>query len=139
MELPHAIEGAKALLQKDGITDSCAAVAGNFLEAVPAGGDAYLMKRVIHDWDDQRACQILKNCYNQMNRSGRLLVIERVIADGDDPDRNKFIDLEMLMLNAGGRERTEADFKELYGNTGFDLKQVIRTASAYCIIEGVKT
>jgi hypothetical protein len=74
-----------------------------------------------------------------MNRSGRLLVIERVIADGDDPDRNKFIDLEMLILNAGGRERTEADFKELYANTGFYLKQVIRTASPYCIIEGVKT
>ena len=83
-----------------------------FFAAVPSGGDAYIMKHIIHDWDDERAVTILKNIKNAMNPGGRVLVVEAVIADGNNQDFGKLLDIEML-VSPGGKERTAAEYEEL--------------------------
>lgn len=136
LELPHAIGGATDLFRREGLADRCAVIGGDFLDAIPEGGDAYMMKKVIHDWDDERASRILRNCHTAMPAPAKLLVVERVITPGDEPDHRKFTDLEMLVLNYG-RERTEAEFRELYEAAGFRLTRVVPTTSPLSIIEGV--
>jgi hypothetical protein len=137
-ELPHAVPGATDLFQREGLADRCSALGGDFFDRVPAGGDAYIMRLVIHDWDDERASQILRNCHRVMQPRDRLLVVERVISADDVSDVGKFNDLEMLVLTAGGRERTEADFRSLYERVGFDLTRIVPTASTKCVIEGAR-
>ena len=97
------------------------------------------MKKVIHDWDDERAHRILANCSLVMTPGDKLLVIERVLASGDAPDPTEFLDLEMLVLTGGGRERTEEEYRELYARAGFELTRIVQTTSPMSIIEGLKT
>ena len=137
-ELPHAVPGANDLFRREGLGDRCSALGGDFFEGVPPGGDGYIMKLVLHDWDDKCASQILRNCHRVTQPGDRLLVVERVISADDESDIGKLNDLEMLVLTAGGRERTEADFRGLYERAGFDLTRVVSTASTKCIIEGVR-
>jgi hypothetical protein len=113
-------------------------VGGDFFDAVPAGGDAYMIKLVIHDWDDQRARQILRNCRSVMRAQAKLLVVDYVIGGQDEPDIGKFVDLEMLVLTSGGRERPEAEFRHLYDESGFELLRVVPTRSLRCVIEGMR-
>jgi O-methyltransferase domain/Dimerisation domain len=135
-ELSHAVEGARRLFRQEGLTDRCAVVAGDFFDAVPPGGDAYIMKLVIHDWDDERAIRILRNCHRAMRPRSKLLVVDRVIAPGDEADPAKFVDLEMLVLTHGGRERTQPEFKELYDQAGFEFVRVVATRGPISVIEG---
>jgi O-methyltransferase domain/Dimerisation domain len=137
-ELPHAVEGATEVFRREGIADRCVAISGDFFNAVPNDGDAYMMKKVIHDWDDERASIILRNCQRAMRPGAKLLVLDRVIAPGDESDIGKFSDLEMLILTGGGRERTEAEFRQLYDLIGFDVTRVISTKSVTSVIEGVR-
>jgi hypothetical protein len=132
---PHVVRTAGALLERAGVADRCEVVGGSFFEAVPAGADAYLLKSVIHDWDEDAAIEILRACRAAMDDRGKLLVVERVMRPGNDPDPAKFSDLNMLVV-AGGRERTADDFELLYGEAGFRLSNIIRTGSPYNIIEG---
>ena len=115
----------------------CELVAGDFFESVPAGGDAYIMKHIIHDWDDERSISILRNCHRAMKDGGRLLLVEMVIAPGNEPSLGKLMDINMLIL-PGGLERTEAEYRELFAAAGFRLTKIIPTASPVSIIEGVK-
>ena len=94
-----------------------------FFEAVPEGGDAYVMKHIIHDWDDERALLILRNVRKAMNRGGRVILIESVVLPGNQPDFAKIIDLEMLLL-PGGRERTEAEFRALFAAAGLEMTRI---------------
>jgi hypothetical protein len=137
-ELPHAVQGAMDLLRQEGVLARCHIVAGDFFDSVPPGGDAYMMKLVIHDWDDQRANRILQNCHSVMRPRAKLLVVDYVIGGQDAPDIGKFVDLEMLVLTSGGRERTELEFRHLYDEAGFDLARIIPTKSLKCVIEGVR-
>lgn len=137
-ELPHAIEGASALLKHEGVAQRCDVVAGDFFQSVPEGGDAYILKLVIHDWDDERALQILRNCHRVMRPKTRLLLVDYVLRSGDDRDFGKFVDLEMLVLNAGGRERTEPEFRDLLANGGFELTRIVSTATPKSVIEGLR-
>jgi hypothetical protein len=136
-ELPYAAEGASSLLRHEGVADRCAVISGDFFDSVPEGGDVYILKSVIHDWNDERASQILRNCQRAMRPGAKLLLVERVIAPGDEPDPRKFVDLQMLVLNYG-RERTEAEFDELYSKAGFRLTRVVPTTSPPSIIEGIR-
>jgi predicted O-methyltransferase YrrM len=137
-ELTHAVEGARRLFEQHGVADRCAVVAGDFFEEVPSGGDAYIMKLVIHDWDDERALQILRTCQRAMRPGSRLLVVDRVIAPGDEADPAKFVDLEMLVLTHGGRERTVEEFEALYDQAGFDFVRVVATRGPISAIEGTR-
>jgi precorrin-6B methylase 2 len=110
-------------------------VPGNFLEAVPPGADAYLMSGVIHDWDDEHAVRILANCRASMARTGRVLVVECVVPDGHESSFSRLLDLNMLVMN-GGRERTEAEFREVFDAAGLRMTRVIPTLSPLSVVEG---
>jgi hypothetical protein len=136
-DLPHVIAEAGPALNAAGVRDRCETSAGDFFRAVPEGGSAYVMKWIIHDWDDEKATVILKNIRRAMNEKGKLLLIEMVVPEGNQPDLSKFMDINMMVMT-GGRERTEAEFKSLLAASGFELTRVIRTASPVCVIEAVR-
>ncbi|GAB1540312.1 methyltransferase [Scytonema sp. NUACC21] len=138
-ELPKVIDEAKSSPDIASVYDRCQFIEGNFFEAVPEGGDAYLLKEVLHLWDDERAIAILKHCHQAMKEQGRLLVIEAVIVPGNELSGSKFGDVHMLVMCPGGRERTEAEFRDLFESAGFHLTKIIPTKTEFCIIEGVKT
>lgn len=136
-DVPTVIEEALPQLEANGVTDRCALVAGNFFESVPVGGDAYLLKWIVHDWDDEKALAILKNCHQAMPDNSRLLLIEQVISPGNEPSLGKLLDLNMLVM-MGGRERTEAEFRSLLQAAGFQLTRIIPTLSPVSLIEAIK-
>jgi hypothetical protein len=137
-DLPTVIAGAKPQIEASGLEGRCDMIAGDFFESVPAGADAYILKSVIHDWDDEHAIAILKNCHPAMTENGRLLLIENVLPSGNAPSFGKFLDLEMLLITPGGRERTEAEFRNLFEAAGFNLTKITPTQSQLSVIEGVK-
>jgi ubiquinone/menaquinone biosynthesis C-methylase UbiE len=136
-DLPHVIAEAGPLLEAAGVKDRCETVTGDFFKSVTEGGDAYVMKWIIHDWDDEKSTAILKNIHRAMNPDGKLLIIEMVVTEGNHPDLSKFVDLNMLVMT-GGRERTKAEFKSLLAGAGFKLTRVIQTASPFAVIEAVR-
>ena len=109
---------------------------GNFFEHIPAGADGYMMKYIIHDWNDDQCETILRNCRQAMAPGGRVLVVEHVIGAGNKPDFGKMMDINMLVLT-GGQERTQEQFKALFARAGLRLKRVYATDSAVSIVEGV--
>lgn len=133
-DLPHVIEFAKHRIEEEGLSDRCQLVAGDVFESVPEGGDAYLLKWILHDWNDEQSIAILKNCHRAISTDGKLLLIESVIASGNEPSFGKFMDLNMLVMT-GGRERTENEYRELLGAGGFELTRVVPTLSPFCVIE----
>lgn len=136
-DLPHVIAEAGPLLDAAGVRDRCETSTGDFFRSVPEGGDAYVMKWIIHDWDDEKSTAILKNIRRAMDEKGKLLLIEMVVPEGNQPDLSKFLDLDMMVMT-GGRERTEAEFNSLLAASGFKLTRVVRTASPICVIEAVR-
>ena len=104
---------------------------------MPAGGDLYLLKRVIHDWDDERAVAILRGCRAAMAERGRLLVIEHVLPPGTAPSWGKLLDLQMLVLTPGGRERDEAGGRVLFALAGLRLERIIPARPTASLIEVV--
>jgi SAM-dependent methyltransferase len=136
-EQPAVIEGAKQQLQAAGLMDVCEVVAGDFFEAIPSGGDLYLMKSVIHDWDDERALKILKNCHRAMKGKSRLLLIEHVIHSGHQSMFGKLADIKMLVMS-GGRERSGPEYRALLAAAGFELTNLIATQTPLNLIEAVR-
>jgi O-methyltransferase domain/Dimerisation domain len=135
-DLPAVVAGANQYLDK--FKQRTQIVSGSFFESVPSGGDAYIMKHIIHDWDDERAIAILKNCHQVMPKNGKLLVVEDVLPPANQPSMGKLLDLEMLLMTSGGRERTETEFKELFAAAGFNLTRIVSAGIAAKVIEGVK-
>jgi hypothetical protein len=130
------IAGAKPRIAAMGLADRCTMTSGDFFAAVPEGADAYVMKHIIHDWDDERATTILKNIKKALagKPQGRLILLEAVIPPGNQPDLGKLIDLEMLAL-PGGRERTADEFGALLARAGFELTRIVPTESPLSVIE----
>jgi hypothetical protein len=135
-DLPEVIAGAQNALATYGLDDRCKAIGGDFFQSVPAGADAYLLKHIIHDWDDERALTILRNIRKAMQSSGRLLIAEVIIAPGNEPSFGKLLDLEMLVI-PGGRERTNDEYRALLASAGFKLAEIHPTTAAASVIEGV--
>jgi hypothetical protein len=133
---PTVIEGARANLAAAGVADRCTFVAGDFFDAVPVGGDTYTLKDIVHDWDDARAIAILRNCRRVMDAGAKLLVIERVLPAGGEPAVGKIIDITM-MVQTGGMERTEAEYRALLEQSGFELRRVVFTHSSASVLEAV--
>ena len=134
-DVPHVIAGAAPLIEAAGVKDRCATVSGDFFKEVPEG-NAYIMKHIIHDWDDARARTILRNVRGKLQGTpnGRVLLLEAVLQPGNAPDLGKLIDIEMLMM-PGGRERSESEFRAVLASAGFELTRVIPTRSPLSIIE----
>lgn len=136
-DLPHVVERAKEPIAAAGLAGRCEVVAGSFFEAVPAGADAYFMRHIIHDWEDEKSLTILRNCHKAMPTDGRLLLVESVIPPGNDPFAGKFLDLVMLMI-PGGKERTADEYRTLLADAGFELSRIVPTDSEVSVVEGVK-
>jgi hypothetical protein len=136
-DLPHVVADTKPLIEALELQDRCQLVGGNFFESVPTGGDAYLLRYIIHDWDDERAITILKNCYEAMQSNGRVLLVEMVIPQGNEPFYGKLLDLQML-LNYGGRERTEVEYQVLLETAGFSLTKIYPVAPPVSVIEAIR-
>jgi predicted O-methyltransferase YrrM len=110
-------------------------VAGSFFDEVPAGADAYVMKYILHDWDDAQSKQILSNCRKAMAKGGRVLVVDNVIPKGNEPHWGKMLDMNMLVLTPG-KERTETEFRELFAAAGLRVARIVPTACPLSIVEG---
>ena len=134
MDLDHVVAGATPNLEAQGLANRASAVAGDFFAAVPSGGDAYIMKHIIHDWYDDKASQILANIRKVLPKDGRVLLVESVIAEGNEAGLGKIMDLEMLVM-PGGKERTEEEFRRLFESAGFTLTRVVPTRSPLSVIE----
>ncbi len=130
----EVIEGARPKIEDAGLSDRLETVAGNFFKSVPAGGDGYIMKWIIHDWDDEKSNAILRNCRSQMHANSKLILVDSVVPETDEPHFSKFIDLNMLVMT-GGKERTEKEFAQLLTGAGFKLLRVIPTELPTSIIE----
>jgi hypothetical protein len=129
-DLPHVIAEARAHLPA-----SIGAVGGSFFDATLPKADAYIMKSIIHDWDDASCIKILANCRTAMEPGGRVLILEGMVSDAPEAVFTKLLDLEMLVVTQGGRERTEAEFGALLHRAGLKLTRVVRTQSPFCVIE----
>lgn len=135
-DLPEVLANA-GLIREAGVESRCSLVSGNMFECIPPGGNLYLLKTVIHDWSDDQSIQILTNCRKAMTSEGRLLLIESVVPSGNGPHPSKFMDLNMLVLTHGGRERTASEYRALFQASGFELARVIPTPSPMSLLEGV--
>jgi hypothetical protein len=135
-DLDHVIAGAKKRIASIGLQGRVDCVTTDIFAAVPEGGDAYLMKHIIHDWDDARAGLILRNIRKVLPKNGRVILLEAVVAPGNAPDFGKILDLEMLLL-PGGRERTADEFRALFAANGFELTRIVPTKSPLAVIEAV--
>ena len=119
-----------------GVAARCQAAGGDFFAEV-SRGHAYIMKNIIHDWSDEKALSILRNCHRAGTGKTKVILVEAVVTPGNDPHFAKWLDLEMMLL-PGGRERTEAEFVNLLEQAGFRLARVVQTKSPVCVLEAEK-
>jgi SAM-dependent methyltransferase len=136
-DLPHVIETAGEALDAEGLSNRCELVSGDFFEAVPEGADLHLLKQIIHDWDDEQATRLLKSCHRALVPNGKLLLVEMVIPPDNRPSPAQAMDLNMLVV-AGGRERTEDEYRQLFQAAGFRLERIIPTHSPFNVIEATR-
>jgi O-methyltransferase domain/Dimerisation domain len=131
---PHVVTEAPGLLRSRGVASRVKIERGNFFEQVPAGGDAYILSHIIHDWNEDQCLTILGNCRNAMPRHGKLLIVEFVLPEGNTPHFGKLVDMVMLAI-PGGEERTASEYATLLAAAGFKMTRVVPTASDISIVE----
>lgn len=134
---PHVVEGAAPTLEAAGVADRCVGVGGDFFMPPLPAGDIYLLRQVIHDWDDARSSAILRHCAQALTQDGKILVIEALIPSGNDPSPAKLLDLQMLVMT-GGRQRTEEEYRQLYATAGLKLLRILPTNTQFSIVEGAR-
>jgi hypothetical protein len=138
-DLPHVVEGAPRLLEAAGVANRCRVIGGDAFAAVPAGYETYLLSRVIHDWDDERAIALLARCHQVMKPRGNVLLVERVRVTGTSPRLLVLeSDVQMLALSEGGRERTDAEYRALLQAGGFEVSRLIPVLTPFYVIEAVR-
>jgi hypothetical protein len=135
LDLPHAIAEAKRRIADAGVEDRCEAIAGSFFDDVPAGGDAYVLRAILHDWDDEPATAILRRVRQAAGNTATLVVIERDLGPPNEIPEAKFSDLNMLVV-PGGRERTIAEYRDLFAAAGFRLVESRPAAFGLHVIAG---
>jgi hypothetical protein len=136
-DLPHVVRDAPESFRARGLADRVRVEGGSFFEMVPAGGDAYVLSHVIHDWSEEQCLTILGNCRKAMKPEAKLLIVEMVLPAGDEMHPGKLLDLTMLVM-PGGQERTEGEYATLLDKAGFRLTRVVPTQSAVSVVEAVK-
>src|SRR5215469_2276593 len=138
-DLPNVVAGAPSLLERAGVADRCQVIGGDFFSTVPSGYETYLLSRVIHDWDDERAIAILSRCHQAMQPGGKVLLVERVIVTGNAPQVLVLeSDVQMLVLSYGGKERTDAEYGALLSAAGFEVTRLIPVLPPFYVIEAVR-
>jgi hypothetical protein len=134
-ELPSVVERARSAIATAKLGDRCKLVGGSFLESVPVGGDVYLLRHVLHDWRDEDAAIILRNCRAAMKQEAKVIVVEIVVPAGNDPSFAKWMDL--MMVTYGGKERSEKQYRELFTSAGLRLTSIVATRAGISVIEAV--
>lgn len=134
-DLPQVVNSARQTIESSGLSDRCEIIGGDFFDSVPANCDLYLMRHVIHDWQDEPAITILSNCQKAMNPDSKVLLIENIIHSDNTPCFSKWLDLMMLLVD--GRERTQEQYNRLFSEAGLKLNRIIPTASEISIVEGI--
>ena len=133
-DLPHVVVRAQPNLATAGVLDRCQLVGGSFFEKFDVPADAIMMRHIIHDWDDAKCITILKNCRTALGPQGKVLVVESVVPPGNEPGFVKWLDLTMLVIPEG-KERTEAEYRDLFAAAGLKLQRVVHTAGELDILE----
>jgi len=136
---PHVAARAREQVEKAGLADRCQVAGGSFFESVPPGADAYMLKHVIHDWNDERATAILKRCGEAMGQRGTLLIVEGVYPERIDrslESRGAAANDVNMLVCTGGRQRSEEEFRALYAGAGFRLTRIVPTLARVGVIEG---
>jgi arginine repressor len=139
-DTPTRLEGAKAAIENNenkSVGDRCELIGGDFFESVPAGGDAYIVKNLIHDYDDAKAGKILSNLRQAISENGKLLVVEMIVPPGNEPSLAKILDVEAMIMTPGAIERTAEEYRQLLAKSGFEVNQSILTKSPMSIIEAL--
>jgi SAM-dependent methyltransferase len=136
-DAPHVVAGAPPVLETAGVADRCTVVGGDFFVQVPSGADACLLAAILHDWDDERAVTILRNCHCALPADGRLLVLDRVVPDRHMSPEAAFMDLNM-QVSLPGKERTVGEFRKLFEAAGFQLKRSLPLGPRAGLVEGIK-
>jgi len=134
-DLPPVADRSRTTIAESGLSGRCRVVGGDFFTSVPVA-DAYVLRHILHDWSDEEAVSILRNCRKAMRLDGRILLVETVIPPLDTPCFGKWLDLMMLIV--GGRERTEEQYRHLFSRAGLELSRIIPTAHEVSIIEAVQ-
>lgn len=128
-DLPRVVETASSFLVDEGVADRCCVMGGDMFASTPTGGDLYFLARVIHDWDDNHATQILQSCRRAMAPGAKLLILDRVLSEetqaGPAAQSHAVLDLTMMLWTAGGRERTATEFETIIGSSGLRLERII--------------
>lgn len=139
-DAPHVADVARSRLGERGLHARCEVVGGDFFKSVPAGHDTYVIKNVLHDWADAEAIVILDQIARAMAPGGKLLIVEQLVTPPGTPKLNlaKIIDMIMLCLTEGGRERTEAEYREILRRSGFRLERVVATHSQVDVLEAYR-
>jgi hypothetical protein len=132
---PSVIEEARGAGHISGLESQLTLESGSFMETVPSGCDAYVMKHIIHDWDDDVCTKILTMMRERMPANGRVLVCDMVVNETPEPSPAKLLDIEMLSCTEGGKERTEKEFAELFAAAGLRLERIVATQNPVCVIE----
>ena len=135
-DLGHVTGRAQEFIQAGGLSDRCSILEGSFFESIPGGADAYIFRHIIHDWTDEQCVQILNHCRQVIPSNGRLLIVEAVVPEGNQPSLAKDFDMTMLTF-PGGIERTEMEYGSLLEQAGFRLTSFTPTASPVSVIEGI--
>jgi hypothetical protein len=133
-DLPYVVANAEPLLQEAGVSERCKVVGGDFFESVPSGGDLYTLRWIIHDWEDEPAVTILRNCLRAMNPQGKVALIEMLIGEPNSAELGPLMDLDMLLI-PGGRERTAEEFQRLFTAAGLRLTRIVPTQGFACVLE----
>ncbi len=133
----HVVKTGSKIFEKFGVRDRAEAVAGSIFEEIPSGGDGYIMKNILHIFDDKTCIRILKNIKSSMPANGMVLIAETVISEDNKPEFGKLFDLQMLIGTEGGKERTRKEFENILNEAGFKLNRIIDTVSPFSIVEGI--
>ena len=136
-DLMPVCEEGKTFLEKAGVSERVSTVCGSFFDKVPVKADVYMLKHIIHDWDDAECVTILKNIRASMPDDAKILILDAVIPDGVEPHFGKIMDMEML-VSPGGIERTADEFETLLNDSGLKLNRIIPTQSIVAIVEAIK-
>jgi hypothetical protein len=138
-DLPHVKTAATEYIESRQLQDRCAFVGGSFFDSPPPRADAYFLQRVLHDWDDENSIRILRACANAAGSPAKVLISEAIIPPGNDPFYGKLIDLHMLVMTHGGKERTQEEYGELLSASGWTCQRTVPTGSPFSLVEGVKS
>ncbi|WP_224366415.1 acetylserotonin O-methyltransferase [Hyalangium versicolor] len=134
-DLPSVVDSARSFIERRGLSSRIEVAAGDFFTQVPTGGDTYMLKNILHSWDDERARTILRACRAAVPAHGRLLIVDMIIPEGNLPFLGKMVDLHMLMLHAEGRDRTAEEYGALLAAEGFRMTRQVRTYLPVSVLE----